>query len=134
MNTDQLFREVSFKAVRSSGAGGQHVNKVSTKVILVFDLDRSIAFTEEEKNRLYHTLRQRLTKDNLLVIQAGDTRSQVNNREIAQQRLLNLLTTGLEKPKERKKTRPTKKSIEKRLKTKRKVAEKKSGRKKPDLD
>ena len=134
MNTDQLFREVSFKAVRSSGAGGQHVNKVSTKVILVFDLDRSIAFTEEEKNRLYHTLRQRLTKDNLLVIQAGDTRSQVKNREIAQQRLLNLLTTGLEKPKERKKTRPTKKSIEKRLKTKRKVAEKKSGRKKPDLD
>ena len=134
MNTDQLFREVSFKAVRSSGAGGQHVNKVSTKVILVFDLDKSIAFTEEEKNRLYHTLRQRLTKDNLLVIQAGDTRSQVKNREIAQQRLLNLLTTGLETPKERKKTRPTKKSVEKRLKTKRKVAEKKSGRKKPDLD
>ncbi len=134
MNTDQLFREVSFKAVRSSGAGGQHVNKVSTKVILVFDLDKSTAFTEEEKNRLYHTLRQRLTKDNLLVVQAGDTRSQVKNREIAQQRLLNLLSTGLKKQKERKKTRPTKKSVEKRLKSKRKVAEKKSGRKKPDLD
>ena len=134
MNTDQLFREVSFKAVRSSGAGGQHVNKVSTKVILVFDLDKSIAFTEEEKNRLYHTLRQRLTKDNLLVVQAGDTRSQVKNREIAQQRLLALLSTGLETKKERKKTRPTKKSVEKRLKSKRKVAEKKSGRKKPDLD
>ena len=134
MNTDQLFREVSFKAVRSSGAGGQHVNKVSTKVILVFDLDKSTAFTEEEKNRLYHTLRQRLTKDNLLVVQAGDTRSQVKNREIAQQRLLNLLSTGLKTQKERKKTRPTKKSVEKRLKSKRKVAEKKSGRKKPDLD
>ncbi len=134
MNTDQLFREVSFKAVRSSGAGGQHVNKVSTKVILIFDLDESTAFTEEEKNRLYHTLRQRLTKDNLLVVQAGDTRSQVKNREIAQQRLLNLLSTGLKKQKERKKTRPTKKSVEKRLKSKRKVAEKKSGRKKPDLD
>lgn len=134
MDTDQLFREISFKAVRSSGAGGQHVNKVSTKVILVFDLIKSKAFTEEEKSRLYKALKNRLTKDNLLVIQAGDTRSQIKNREIAQQRLFNLLNKGLEVQKERKKTRPTKSSVEKRLKTKRKVAEKKSGRKKPDLE
>lgn len=134
MNIDQLIKEISFKAVRSSGAGGQHINKVATKVVLIFDLNRSKAFSEKEKNRLSDFLKQRLTKDKLLIIQAGDTRSQYKNRAIAQDRLITLLSKGLEIPKARKKTIPTKSSIEKRLKTKRKLSEKKTSRKKPDLD
>ncbi|MGI9546655.1 MAG: alternative ribosome rescue aminoacyl-tRNA hydrolase ArfB [Flavobacteriaceae bacterium] len=134
MKTDQILKEVSFKAVRSGGSGGQHVNKVSTKVILVFDLMRSTALKQEEKERLLSTLAHRLTRDNYLIVQAADTRSQTKNREIAQQRLLNLLSSNLQVAKKRKRTKPTKTSKEKRLKSKKQLSAKKTSRKKPKLD
>ena len=134
MLQDQVLREVKFKAVRSQGAGGQHVNKVATKVILLFNLIESEAFTEEEKERLLASLKNRLTLDGLLVIRVSETRSQLKNRRLAEQRLLALLEQHLQPPKERKKTKPTKASREKRLQKKRHISEKKAGRKKPDLD
>ncbi|MGB5238882.1 MAG: alternative ribosome rescue aminoacyl-tRNA hydrolase ArfB [Flavobacteriaceae bacterium] len=134
MNTGQILNEIQFKAVRSGGAGGQHVNKVSTKVILMFDLMGSRAFSNEEKERLLQRLGSRLTKNKLLIVQAADTRSQIKNREIAQQRLLELLERKLEVVAKRKKSKPPKKSKEKRLKLKQRQAEKKIRRKKPGLD
>ena len=131
MNADQILNETKFKAVRSSGAGGQHVNKVATKVILIFNLRNSVAFTPEEKERLYKKLGNKLSRDHTLIVQADDSRSQVKNREIAGQKLLKLLSNSLETPKRRKKTKPSKSSKERRLKEKMKQSEKKAGRKKP---
>jgi ribosome-associated protein len=130
----QILNEVLFKAVRSSGAGGQHVNKVSTKVILIFDLMESRGLTGKEKELLFRNLGSRLTKNNSLIVQAADTRSQTKNREIAQQRLIDLLQRKLEIPLVRKKSRPPGKSKERRLKSKQRQAEKKLRRKKPGLD
>ncbi len=134
MDPDQVLREVKFKAVRSQGAGGQHVNKVATKVVLVFDPVHSEAINPEEKDRLIASLKHRLTADGLLVVQVSETRSQFKNRRLAEQKLLALLEQHLRPQKERIKTRPTKTSKEKRLQKKRHTSEKKAGRKKPDLD
>ena len=134
MNSDQILKEVIFKAVRSSGAGGQHVNKVSTKVILVFDLESSDALTVNEKEQLRQSLATALTKENLLIIQAADTRSQLKNRRIAEERLIRILSDGLVKKPKRKKTKPTKAAKEKRLKSKRLISQKKKDRQKPDSD
>ena len=134
MDTDQVLREAKFKAVRSQGAGGQHVNKVATKIVLVFDLINSQALSEEEKERLIPALKHRLTRGGLLLIQCSETRSQFKNRRLAEEKLLAVLGQKLEIQKERKKTRPTKASKEKRLRKKRHVSEKKAGRKKPDLN
>ncbi len=134
MNPGQILNEVVFKAVRSSGAGGQHVNKVSTKVILIFDLLESRALSDNEKERLLQNLGSRLTKNNTLIVQAADTRSQTKNREIAQKRLLELLQSKLEIPLKRKKSKTPRKSKERRLQSKQRQAEKKLRRKKPGLD
>ena len=132
MNKDQILKEVRFKAIRSSGAGGQHVNKVATKVILIFDLPNSEAFTAEEKIRLQENLKNRLNKEQELIVQSADSRSQTKNRETANKRLLMILEEGLKEKKVRKKTKPSPASKQKRLKAKRIQAEKKSSRKKPD--
>ena len=134
MNLAQILNDIQFKAVRSSGAGGQHVNKVSTKVILIFDLMGSRALSAEEKQLLVQRLGSRLTKNNMLIVQSADTRSQNKNREIAQQRLLELLERNLEIPPVRKKSKPPRQSKEKRLKLKQQKSEKKSRRKKPGLE
>ena len=134
MNNDQILKEVSFKAVRSSGAGGQHVNKVATKVILVFDLDNSIALTSDEKEQLKTTIGNMLTKDNLIIVQASETRSQLKNRRIAIDKLFKILNDGLVTRPKRKKTKPTKASREKRLKSKRMISRKKQSRQRPDMD
>ena len=134
MNRDQILKEVIFKAVRSSGAGGQHVNKVSTKVILVFDLENSNALSVDEKEQLSKSLAGTLTKDNLLIIQAADTRSQLKNRRIAEERLIKILSDGLNEKPKRKKTKPSKAAKEKRLKSKRLLSQKKQSRQKPESD
>jgi len=134
MKKDIIIRELKFKAVRGSGAGGQHVNKVSTKVELAFDVENSFALSVSEKERVYSKLDNRLAKDNKLILHCDDTRSQHKNREIATRRFLKLLESALKVQKKRKKTKPTKAAVEKRLESKRKAAEKKSHRKKPDLD
>ena len=134
MDKPQLLHELQFKAVRSSGAGGQHVNKVSSKIELIFDLENSIAFTESEKKRLQLKLGNRLTKENVLLLQCDESRSQHKNKELAIKRLFSLLENALKVPKKRRKTKPKRSSIEKRLKSKKIHAEKKVRRGKPKIE
>lgn len=133
MNTKKIIKELKFKAVRSSGAGGQHVNKVSSKVELIFDLQNSTEFTDEEKERLLKNLKTRLTKENLILLQCDESRSQHKNKEIVIERFFQLITNGLIVPKKRKATKPSKNSIKKRLEKKKKQAYKKALRNRPEF-
>ncbi|WP_067030669.1 alternative ribosome rescue aminoacyl-tRNA hydrolase ArfB [Allomuricauda sp. CP2A] len=133
MNKQQVHSELQFKAVRSSGAGGQHVNKVSSKVELSFDVPASEGLSDVEKERLLQKLKTRITNDGVLMLQCDEARSQHKNKELVVKRFFEVLKKGLAVPKKRKPTKPTKSSIEKRLKSKKKAAEKKAKRKPPDV-
>jgi ribosome-associated protein len=134
MNTELMIKELKFKAVRSGGAGGQHVNKVSSKIELTFDLENSESFTEEEKALLIQKLKSKLTKENVLLLQCDESRSQHKNKEIAIDRFLNIISSGLKVQKPRKETKPSKSSIVKRLEKKKKTALKKVLRNKSNFE
>ena len=134
MNLDLLLLELTFKAVRSSGAGGQHVNKVSSKVVLSFSVSKSEALTEDEKELLINNLNTKITKENQLIINCDESRSQHKNKELVIERFISLIGSGLVVPKTRKPTKIPKAIIKKRLDNKHKQSEKKSNRKKPDLE
>jgi len=129
-----LISELDFKAVRSSGAGGQHVNKTSTKVELTYGINDSVVFGEDQKTRLISNLKSRLTKDNVLLLQCDETRSQHKNKALVTERFLELIKQALKVPKSRKKTKIPKSAQRKRLATKKKIAEKKANRKPPEID
>lgn len=134
MNQEQLISELSFKAVRSSGSGGQHVNKVATKVELYFDLENSEALTDEDKEKLKQSLANKLNKDNILTLQCSETRSQFKNKQLVIAKFLEVIHEGLKEDKKRIPTKTPKKAKLKRLKNKKQHAEKKANRKKPDID
>lgn len=129
-----LFNELQFKAIRSSGAGGQHVNKVSSKVELSFNILTSEGLTTSEKNLLLQKLGNRLTKNQVLVLTCQESRSQHRNKELVTKRFFEILKKGTTKPKVRRTTKPTKASIKKRIDNKKLHSFKKSLRKKPNLD
>ncbi|KZS39883.1 peptide chain release factor 1 [Aquimarina aggregata] len=131
MNASLIISELKFKAIRSSGAGGQHVNKVSSKVELSFNILNSKGLTDEEKLRLEQKLSSRLTKDGVLYLQCGDSRSQHRNKELVIKRLIDVLKAALYVPKKRIATKPSRGSVKKRLDSKQKHSLKKSNRKKP---
>lgn len=133
MNRELLVSELQFKAVRSSGAGGQHVNKVASKVVVSFDLENSKALTDEEKARLKTRLKSQLSNEFILTLHCSDSRSQHKNKAIVIERLLLLIKEKLKVKKVRKKTKPKKSAIEKRLSDKKKKALKKSNRKPPEI-
>lgn len=134
MDKERIVQELEFKAVRSSGAGGQHVNKVSSKVELYFDVAASQALSENEKERIYTKIGNRLTKENVLILYSDTSRSQHKNKELVIQKFLDLIRSALTVAKKRRKTRPKRSAVEKRLKSKLKKAQKKSLRGKPKLD
>ncbi|OIQ29993.1 MAG: aminoacyl-tRNA hydrolase [Bacteroidetes bacterium MedPE-SWsnd-G2] len=134
MNFEILKRELSFKAVRSSGAGGQHVNKVSSKVVLTFDLEHSKGIAEEEKQRIIAFLKPRLTTNNVLMLTCDSSRVQSRNKTKVTSRFFDLIKAANAIPKKRIKTKMSKSVKIKRLKAKKFNALKKENRKKPNLD
>lgn len=133
MEIEKIISELSFKAVRSSGAGGQNVNKVSSKVVLTFDLKNSKALTEDEKILVKTKLSSRLTTDAVLVLNCNEDRSQFRNKEIVIKRFLDLIKNALFIPKERKPTKIPKSVIRKRIKDKKSLSDVKKNRRKPDF-
>tara|TARA_B110000240_G_C13301333_1_gene368632 strand:- start:198 stop:602 length:405 start_codon:yes stop_codon:yes gene_type:complete len=134
MNPENILKELNFKATRSSGAGGQHVNKTSSKIELSFDLENSLSLSENEKEVLKAKLSSKLTKENVLLLFCEETRSQHRNKEIAIKRFLAVLKTSLIRPKKRKKTKPSKGAMKRRVETKKRTSFKKALRKKPNFD
>lgn len=133
MKTEVLLTELQFKAVRSSGAGGQNVNKVSSKVMLSFDVNQSLALTDEEKTLLKHKLASKLTNEQVLILACDEDRSQLKNKTIVTKRFLELLKSSLVVPKKRKPTQIPRAVIEKRIKAKRNLSEIKQNRRKPNF-
>ncbi|MFD1315272.1 alternative ribosome rescue aminoacyl-tRNA hydrolase ArfB [Namhaeicola litoreus] len=132
MDREIILKELNYSAVRSGGPGGQHVNKVSSKVVLNFDLMNSFGLSDDEKSVLQKNLKSKLSKEGLLILTSNDSRSQHKNKELVTVKLFKLLQKALLKPKSRRTTKRTKTSILKRLETKKKHAQIKNLRKKLD--
>jgi len=130
----KLIPELTFRAVRSSGSGGQHVNKVSSKVVLTFNVSNSAILTDTQKELLKTTLINRLNSNNELVLHCDESRSQHKNKSLIISRFLQIIEQGLIIPKKRIPTKTPKKVIRKRLENKKKQSDRKSNRKKPDID
>lgn len=134
MEIQKIISELQYKAVRSSGAGGQNVNKVSSKVVLTFDVEHSQGVTEKEKELLKVNLSSRLTTDFVLILNCDEDRSQLRNKEIVTKRFLEVVKKGLEVRKIRLATKIPKSAIRKRIKNKKNVSQVKQNRRKPDHD
>ena len=134
MNRENLIKELQFKAIRSSGAGGQHVNKVSSKIELTFDVLNSQNLTSEQIETLQNKLSNRINKEGVLLLFCDESRSQHKNKELAIKRFIELVSAALTRQKVRRATKPSRSSIIKKAENKKKNAAKKSLRKKPGLE
>lgn len=126
----ELQKEITYKASRSGGKGGQNVNKVSTKVEILFDIDASTLFDDEQKQLLKEKLQQRFNKDGYVQVISDEERSQYLNKEKAIEKLHNLLTKALQKPKVRKPTKVSKAAKAARLDQKKLNSQRKESRRK----
>ncbi|SDE26271.1 alternative ribosome rescue aminoacyl-tRNA hydrolase ArfB [Pedobacter soli] len=131
---EEILRSAIFKTSRSGGKGGQNVNKVSSKVELVFNIETFAYFTDEEKELLKEKLQNRLDSEGLLHIVSQEDRSQLLNKEKTVAKLIDLLKKAMIVQKKRKPTKIPKAIIEKRLKNKAATANRKESRKKPSID
>ena len=127
-----LFHELDFTASRSSGPGGQNVNKVNSKIGVKFDVLHSQILTEDEKAIILKNLSGHLTKDGILMISAQNKRSQLENKQTVIQKLESMMAKAFEKKKVRKATKASKSAIEKRINDKKLQAKKKKWRQKPE--
>lgn len=126
--------ELTARASRAGGAGGQHVNTSSTRVEVLWDPSTSRALDDEERTRVMTKLAGRLDAEGRVRVVASDTRSQRQNRELAEGRLAELVRRALAVPRTRKATRPTRAAKEQRLESKRRDSEKKSRRRTRDWE
>lgn len=126
-----LASEIDFSTSRSSGPGGQNVNKVNTKVTLKFNVAQSNLLSQEEKDVLLLKLHSRITTEGVLLLTSQDKRSQLDNKEAVIQKFNLLMKKAFEKKKARKATKPSKTSVQKRIKSKKEHSEKKRWRQKP---
>lgn len=121
--------ELTFKTSRSSGAGGQNVNKVETAVTALWSFMESEMLTNFEKRKVSIKLKNRINAENVLQVNASEHRTQLQNRKRATEKILELVNEALIIPKMRLKTKPSRGKIEKRLKSKKIISEKKANRK-----
>jgi ribosome-associated protein len=122
--------ELDVRVSRSSGAGGQHVNKTSSRVEIFWNVTGSRAPSDEQRARLSQKLASRLTSDGSIRVVASDMRSQTRNRELAEERLADLVRRALVIPKKRRATKPSRASKEARLESKKRHSSKKAERRK----
>jgi ribosome-associated protein len=133
MDKTQIQSELQYKAVRSSGASGQNVNKVSSKVVLSFDLKNTQGLNEHEKELALVQLHTRLTAEGILNLNCDEDRSQLRNKELVTKRFFEFIKNALVIPKVRKPTKVPKAVIRKRIKDKKSLSEVKKNRRKPDF-
>lgn len=131
MDINILKAELNFRTSRSSGSGGQHVNKVATRVELLFDVDGSQFLNDAQKQRIKRKLHNRITKEGILQLDCSETRSQHRNKQLVIEQFENLIREALRPPKRRKKVpRSRQANPKKRLESKRRQSEKKELRRK----
>ncbi len=123
-----LDKEVKYRTSRSGGAGGQSVNKVATKVELLFEVEKSMILSDEQKTVVLAKLKNRISSEGLLILQCSETRSQLKNKGIVFNRFIELLKETLKPKKKRKPTKPSKSSVKRRLKSKKIQSDKKQQR------
>jgi ribosome-associated protein len=126
--------ELDVRVSRASGAGGQHVNKTSSRVEIFWNIPASRALNDDQRTRLLDKLSSRLTTEGSIRVVASDMRSQSRNRDLAEERLVELVRRALMVPRKRKPTRPTRAAKEARLETKKRHSNKKQQRRGPSLD
>ena len=132
-NKEALLRELEFQFALSGGPGGQHVNKTETKVILIWDLQKSGVFSASQKEQLQQRLTSKINSEGILKFNVSKTRSQHQNKKIAILNFEDLVKKALQKKKKRIKTKPSRSAKLKRLQKKKKHSEKKANRQKPEL-
>ena len=121
--------ELSYKTSRSSGSGGQNVNKVDTSVTVLWKVEDSAVFTESEKERILLKLKNKINAEGILQTTVSESRTQLQNKKIATERIQELVNKSLIVPKKRIATKPSRAKVEKRLESKKKLSEKKENRK-----
>ncbi|ASK30611.1 aminoacyl-tRNA hydrolase [Chryseobacterium sp. T16E-39] len=121
-------RELSFKTSRSSGAGGQNVNKVETAVTVLWNVNESGFFNEDEKVLIQNKLKNRINIDGLLFLTVSESRTQLMNKNKAIEKIIEIVNKALIIPKKRVATKPSKGQKQKRLDTKKKISDKKENR------
>ena len=121
--------ELSYKTSRSSGSGGQNVNKVETSVTVIWKVEDSTVFTESEKERILLKLKNKINAEGILQTTVSESRTQLQNKKIATEKIQELVNNSLIVPKKRIATKPSRAKVEKRLESKKKLSEKKENRK-----
>ncbi len=121
--------ELSYKTSRSSGSGGQNVNKVETSVTVIWKVEDSTVFTESEKERILLKLKNKINAEGILQTTVSESRTQLQNKKIAIEKIQELVNKSLIVPKKRIATKPSRAKVEKRLESKKKLSEKKENRK-----
>ena len=133
IDEDKLKNELKFRTSRSSGPGGQSVNKLSTKVELLFDVWNSKVLSEKQKEIISEKFRNRINSERIFQLTSEETRSQLRNKELVIERFFRLLKEALIPEKKRIPIKPGKSAIEKRLKSKKIISGKKDLRKPPEI-